>query len=136
MVQTISSESRSVKSRRIYAMIQKRRMLTISAAVATISLGLAACGGLEDDSGAGEESGSEGSGPTIVNVPKLVGEAWFDRMEEGVDKYAEDTGTNYYMQGSGDADANAQVRVMNDLLTSGVDALTVVPFQPDAVEQV
>src|SRR5699024_5896080 len=56
--------------------------------------------------------------------------------EEGVDKYAEDTGTNYYMQGSGDADANAQVRVMNDLLTSGVDALTVVPFQPDAVEQV
>jgi len=117
-------------------MIQKRRMLTISAAVATISLGLAACGSLEDDSGAGEESGSEGSGPTIVNVPKLVGEAWFDRMEEGVDKYAEDTGTNYYMQGSGDADANAQVRVMNDLLTSGVDALTVVPFQPDAVEQV
>lgn len=129
--------------------IRKSRFLPIVGLSVALPLALSACGSLDDDGGTSdtpsdeepsngsEENGSEaGDGPTIVNVPKLVGEAWFDRMEEGVDKYAADHNVNYYMQGPGDADANAQVRVMNDLLTSGVDALTVVPFQPDAVEQV
>jgi simple sugar transport system substrate-binding protein len=40
------------------------------------------------------------------------------------------------MQGSGQADANAQVRVIEDMLAANVDALAVVPFQPDAVEAV
>lgn len=118
----------------------KRRLRNsmVVAAVA-VPLMLTACGTLEQNGGgeAGEGAGGEGGdGPTIVTVPKLTGISWFERMEEGVDRYAEETGTDAYMQGSGQADANAQVRVLEDLLASNVDALAVVPFQPDAVEQV
>lgn len=127
-----------------------RRTLALAAA-ATLPLALASCGSLEEepesegggggetaeDGGAtGSAGGGSGDGPTIVTVPKLTGVSWFNRMEEGVDRYAESTGADAYMQGSGQADANAQVRVLEDLLASGVDALAVVPFQPDAVEQV
>jgi len=43
---------------------------------------------------------------------------------------------NAYQQGSGKGDASAQVRVIKDVLASKVDALTVVPFQPAAVENI
>ena len=73
---------------------------------------------------------------TMVTVPKLTGVSWFDRMETGVENFASDTGVNAYMQGSGQADAAAQVGVIEDLIASDVDALNVIPFQPDAVETV
>ncbi len=110
----------------------KRRLRGMLAAAFAVPLILSACGSLED----GGDAGGGGDGATIVTVPKLTGVSWFDRMEEGVDRYAEETGADAYMQGSGQADANAQVRVLEDLLASQGDALAVVPFQPDAVEQV
>lgn len=109
----------------------RRRPASVLAAAVAIPLLLSACGALED-----EESDSGGGGGTIVTIPKLTGVSWFDRMGQGVDKYADDTGADAYMQGSGQADANAQVRVIEDMMSSNVDAMGVVPFQPDAVEQV
>lgn len=127
--------------------IHRKRRVSIAALAITASMMLAACGSLEDegvdpaapDVDTEEPAPSEtadGDGATIVTVPKLTGISWWNRGEEGVVQYAEDTGTDAYMQGSGQADANAQVRVIQDLLASNVDALAVVPFQPDAVEQV
>jgi simple sugar transport system substrate-binding protein len=122
-----------------------RRVLRNAAVTALVlPLFLASCGSLEDEADTPEDGGTEtaggggegGDGPTIVTVPKLTGVSWFNRMGEGVDRYAEATGADAYMQGSGQADANAQVRVIEDLLAANVDALAVVPFQPDAVEQV
>lgn len=107
---------------------------SLLATAVAVPLLLSACGSLEPEGGSGGEGGG-GSGATIVTVPKLTGVSWFDRMEQGVKRYAQDTGADAYMQGSGKADANAQVRVLEDLMASNVDALTVVPFQPDAVEQ-
>src|SRR5699024_11424062 len=69
-------------------------------------------------------------------VPELPRIPWFTRMEDGVELYADDTGENAYYQGSAEADAAAQVRVIEDLIASGVAALCVTPFQPEAVEQV
>ncbi|MGH3354617.1 MAG: autoinducer 2 ABC transporter substrate-binding protein [Nocardioidaceae bacterium] len=72
-----------------------------------------------------------------MTVPKLTGISWFTRMEEGTNRYDRDhKSVEAYMQGSGQADANAQVRVIEDLLASGVESLAVVPFQPAAVEPV
>lgn len=118
-----------------------RRLRAAAVTALAFPLLLASCGGLEEDggndAGAGASAaGDGGDGPTIVTVPKLTGVSWFNRMGEGVDRYAEETSTDAYMQGSGQADANAQVRVIEDLLASEVEALGVVPFQPDAVEQV
>lgn len=111
-----------------------RRRVKALAALFTVPLLLSACGSLEN--GGGGSDGNGGASGTIVTVPKLTGVSWFDRMEEGVDRYAEETGADAYMQGSGQADANAQVRVIRDLMSADTDALAVVPFQPDAVEQV
>lgn len=96
---------------------------------------LAACGTTE---GGGAASGGSGGGDAkgaMVTVPKLTGIAWFNRMEEGVKEYAEATKENAYYQGSSEADAAAQVKVIEDLIASKVAALCVTPFQPDAVEQ-
>lgn len=111
------------------------------AAVLSLLLVLAACQTAEEDVAGGEGDGDTagedaGDGVTMVTVPKLTGVAWFDRMEEGVDEYAEEHDINAFMQGSGQADAAAQVQVIQDLIAQDVDALNVIPFQPDATESV
>lgn len=125
--------------------IRKRsRLFATGAVLASAALVLTACGSTDDadtaDTGTGDSTSDTGDAPagddvTMVTVPKLTGISWFNRMEEGVNMYAEDTGYNAYYQGSSEADAAAQVRVLEDLIASDVDAINVTPFQPDAVEQ-
>ncbi|WBU56326.1 autoinducer 2 ABC transporter substrate-binding protein [Paracoccus sediminicola] len=73
---------------------------------------------------------------TIATVVKVDGIAWFDRMREGVEQFAEDTGHDTYMVGPSQADAAAQVQMIENLIAQGVDAITVVPFSVEAVEPV
>lgn len=73
---------------------------------------------------------------TIVNVPKVAGIAWFDRMKQGVDRFAEDTGHNAYQVGPSRADAALQVQIVEDLIAQGVDAITIVPFSVEPLEPV
>lgn len=119
------------------------RVLLWAAVVGVLLLLATACGTADDELAEGEgpvedgdDSGDSGGEYTMVTVPKLTGVSWFDRMEEGVDEYAEETGHDAFMQGSGQADSAAQIQVLEDLMASDVDALNVVPFQPDAVESV
>lgn len=72
----------------------------------------------------------------IVTVVKLSGIAWFNRMEEGVRQYAEATGNNATQVGAATADAALQVQLIEDLIARGVDAITVVPNSPQALEPV
>lgn len=71
--------------------------------------------------------------PTVV---KLIGVQWFNRMDEGVKRFAADTGNNAYLIGPAQADAQLQVQMLEDMVAQGVDAITVVPFSPEAVEPV
>lgn len=74
---------------------------------------------------------------TIATVVKVTGIAWFDRMEEGVAWVSEDYPTvTAFQQGPSSADAALQVQVIEDLLAQNVDALCVIPFQPETVEGV
>ncbi|HPT82755.1 MAG TPA: autoinducer 2 ABC transporter substrate-binding protein [Limnochordia bacterium] len=73
---------------------------------------------------------------TIVNVPKVAGIAWFDRMKQGVERFAADTGHNAYQVGPSRADAALQVQIVEDLIAQGVDAITIVPFSVEALEPV
>lgn len=73
---------------------------------------------------------------TIVTVVKLSGIAWFNRMEEGVKQYAADTGQNASQVGPASADAALQVQMIEDLIAKKVDAITVVPNSPEALEPV
>lgn len=73
---------------------------------------------------------------TIATVVKLTGVAWFDRMEVGVNKFAEDTGMDAFQTGHSTADPAEQVRVIEDLIAQGVDAICVVPNSTESLETV
>ena len=72
----------------------------------------------------------------IAVVPKDSSNAWFVRMDEGVKRFAEDTGINAFQKGPSEIDAAMQVQVIQDLIAQGIDALCVVPIDPAAVEPV
>ncbi len=83
-----------------------------------------------------DNQGEGGKKYKIATVVKLVGIGWFDRMEEGVKKYAADTGHDTFLKGPPKADAAMQVQIVEDLIAQDVDAICIVPFSPEAVEPV
>ena len=73
---------------------------------------------------------------TIVTIVKLTGVAWFDRMEEGVKQFAEDTGVDAYQIGDTTADPAAQVQKIREAIDAGADAICVVPNSTESLETV
>jgi len=63
----------------------------------------------------------------IAVVVKIAGIPWFNRMEVGVKQAAKDFGVDAYLVGPSTADPAAQVQMVEDLITRGVDAVCVVP---------
>lgn len=89
-----------------------------------------------NDGGGGSAPAGGDTGFTIVTVVKLTGVAWFDRMEVGVNKFAADTGVDAYQTGHSTADPAEQVRIIEDLIAQGVDAICVVPNSTESLEAV
>lgn len=75
-------------------------------------------------------------GTSIATVVKIAGIQWFNRMEEGVKKYATDTGANAFQVGPAQADPQQQSALIEDMIAQGVKALAVVPMSPEALEPV
>ena len=93
-----------------------------------------ACGGGGDPSSDGA-SGASGGQYVITNTPKCVGISWWDRMLVGNDRFMEATGNEVYQVGpAGQSDTAVQVSTIEDVIATGVDAITVIPSDPDAVE--
>jgi len=82
------------------------------------------------------DAGRKGTRYTIATVVKLDGIAWFDRMKEGVKRFAAETGHRCYQLGPSQADAALQGQIIEDLIAQGVDAICVVPFSVEAIEPV
>ncbi len=74
--------------------------------------------------------------PTIITVVKLSGVPWFDRMEQGVKKYAADTGTLASQVGPAKGDVQLQVQLLEDTIAKRPTAIAVVPLSPEAVEPI
>jgi len=72
----------------------------------------------------------------FVTVVKIAGINWFNRMEEGVKKFADETGVKASLVGPDQADAALQIPMIEDLIAQGVDALCVVPMDPGALDPV
>ncbi len=72
----------------------------------------------------------------IVTVVKITGIPWFNRMEEGVVQAGKDLGVNASQIGPADADPAQQVKMVEDLIAKGVDAICVVPNDATALEPV
>nr|WP_321985389.1 autoinducer 2 ABC transporter substrate-binding protein [uncultured Lichenicoccus sp.] len=73
---------------------------------------------------------------SIATVVKVDGIAWFDRMRVGVKQFGADNGHDTWMVGPSQADAAAQVQIVETLIGQGVDSICIVPFSVEAVEPV
>lgn len=113
-----------------------RKAIAISGALAAATI-LAACGAAEEDGGGGDGGGQNTSSDhSMYLVPKLVGVAWFNRMEEGVDRWASENDIEATYTGPSDASPENQVNAIQDILPSKPTAITVVPNSPESLSNV
>jgi len=70
----------------------------------------------------------------IVLVSKGEGIAWFDNMRTGIEKFNQDyADVKAWQVGPQTPDPASQVALVNDLIAKGVDAIIVVPIDPEAM---
>lgn len=68
----------------------------------------------------------------MISVPKLRS-VWFNRLEEGLEQANKDFGVKSYQQAPAAADEAQQVRIIEDAIAQGVNALLVVPNDANSV---
>jgi simple sugar transport system substrate-binding protein len=106
--------------------------LTAFAAVAAATLALTGCGsGVQ---AAGTASGAAGN--SYVNVVKLAGGDWFNRMEVGNQEWAKDNGATVKQTAGDDSSPEKQIAVINSAIPQKPAAITVVPNSPESLEAV
>lgn len=122
---------------------------------AVMLLGLVACGAKTETPAATEEkpaateekpaatdtapadtAATEKGAPKIAFVPKVVGQAWWDHVQKGVEEWSSDNGIEVIYKGPTEVDAAAQVQIMTDIVNQGVDILCFSPNDPDACEAI
>jgi len=70
----------------------------------------------------------------IVNIPKSVGGAWFNRMFNGFGIYTGLTGSQTWQAGPSTGDAALQNRNIQDAIAQGVEVIAICPFAPEQSE--
>jgi simple sugar transport system substrate-binding protein len=90
----------------------------------------------EEEEPVAEEPEAEAEPYEIAVIVKITGIPWFNRMEEGVDQAAKDFNVNAYQVGPADADPAQQAKIVEDMISKGVDAIAVVPNDATALEPV
>jgi simple sugar transport system substrate-binding protein len=115
----------------------RRRSILVTLAVATAAVAAVAVLGSPGSAAEGRAA-AEPSTPRIVTVVKLLGIGWFERMREGVRRFAADTGVNATLTGANDASPQKQILIIDRLIAeqSPPDAITVVPNSPKSLEPV
>ena len=105
-----------------------RTVLTVSA-LTLAGLVLSGCGG-----GDGGGEGGEDETVTVAFVPKLQGSPYFEAMNAGAERAAEDYGNiDWQYQGPTDADAASQSDIVRSFIQQQVDVLIVAPNDPDSM---
>lgn len=101
------------------------KILLISLMVLLVSQGLFAAG-------VQEETAKTDGKYTMVAIPKLRA-AWFNALESGMLDAAKEYGIDAYMQAPAAADEAQQVRLIEDAINQGVNAIMVVPNDANSV---
>ncbi len=71
----------------------------------------------------------------MVSIPKLRA-PWFNQLENGLNKASADFGIEVYQQAPASADEAEQVRLIEDAINQGVNAVLVVPNNASSCEPV
>ncbi|MGO4689968.1 substrate-binding domain-containing protein [Glaciibacter sp. 2TAF33] len=113
------------------------RLLGLTAAAAmTIGI-LAGCGTVGDTGGASAAGSGDGVFK-IATVSKVEGISWFEAMRTGVDQFNDDNSdvVKAWQTGPDSGDPAKQVQIVEDLIAQGVDALVVIPNDPQSIAPV
>ncbi len=104
-----------------------RKTAILFVVLSTLIAGIAFAGGQREAASADEPY-------EIVMVVKLEGVAWFDNMRLGIEAFNEaHDDVNAWQTGADTADPAAQVRIIEDLIAQGVDAILIVPNDPSSL---
>ncbi len=119
----------------------KLRSTHLGTALAALALAapLAACGSTTGTGAASGSSGAQSSDGdyTIVTVSKVEGIPWFERMNEGVEQFgADNSDVTTRQTGPSTGDAAQQIQIVQDLIAQQVDAIVVVPNDPQSIAPV
>ncbi|WP_166979357.1 autoinducer 2 ABC transporter substrate-binding protein [Paramicrobacterium fandaimingii] len=100
-------------------------------------LALTGCGTVGGGGGGTDDGGDVSpEDMTMVTVVKITGVGWFDRMEIGVNEFADESGIDARQEGADDASPEKQIQIIQDLIPQAPTAITVVPNSPKALETV
>ena len=127
-----------------------KKKLTAIGLVCAMLVSLAACsstapaaqaesapsGGAAAETQETEKTDASGEVYDIAFVPKEEADQWFKHMEEGELRYGELSGQHAYEAGPSSLDASLQVQIITDLTAQSVDAICVVPIDPEALTEV
>jgi rhamnose transport system substrate-binding protein len=111
----------------------------ITAALAVAAAGVLALAGCTQQNPGGGGGGGGGGGEEKVKVafvPKLQGIPYFEAMNTGGQKAAQELGIEWIYRGSSTADPGAQTEIVNSLIQQRVDVLVVAPNDPDSMAPV
>ena len=100
------------------------------AAVATLSVGLAACAPAGESGGSGAAPGST---PKIVFIQQNSGNPYFDNISSGFEDAAADFGFEFTATGPASAAAAEQVPLIQDAITQRVSGIAIQASDPEAV---
>lgn len=111
--------------------------------VSALAMALAACSSVSEGDPAAETGGTADAGGSAaggdgayVVVVKATGIGWFDRMEVGVQEWAEETGLDAREEGPSEATNEGQVSIIQDLIAQSPTAISVVPNDLAGLESV
>lgn len=119
-------------------------MRALGAVAAGMSvLALAACGSVNNAPAAPSGAPSAAAGETAnvsqgayVNVVKLTGIAWFDRMKTGVEDYAKASGKSATQTGPATNSPELQVGIIQGLIAQKPAVLAIIPSDPGSLDAV
>ncbi len=95
----------------------------------TLALALTLCVLASGFSNAGEQ----GKELKILVMPKLVGIPWFNASDVGAERAGKELGVDIIYAGPTVADAAEQVKMIEDYMNQGIDAICIAPNDPAAV---
>ena len=125
--------------------MKRKSLLALGMVVAMTATMMAGCGSTAasdsteaadtaDTSADAAAEESKGGDYKIAVVPKMTNIGWFQRMEEGVNDYNKENGTDYVYRGS--AEGADQAGIVEQMLAEDWDAICVVPFDSESLAPV
>ena len=109
--------------------------ISLAGAAIAATVLLSGCGTVGDTGGDPAAAGSDDGVFQIATVSKVEGISWFEAMSTGVEQFNTDNGdvVEAWQTGPDSGDPAKQVQIVEDLIAQGVDALVVVPNDPQSI---